>query len=184
MQEDPSGTYMSGTIAGAGSGVNYVFGTASGFIVDTPNGYEFGLQKAATPNFNSSVAGSYNAIYYKKISASTGSGNVETGTPSLGNATIAITATGGVTVTNAQGTIDAQGTLIPVSSASYLYGSPGELQDPCNGLFTFRDTTSGYQQDVFVSFINNAVVFSSFQGNLSRRTPNGTYNYEYGVGLK
>jgi hypothetical protein len=183
MQEDPSGTYLSGTIAGAGSGINYVFGTASGFfIVDTPNGSILGLQKAATPNFNPSVAGNYNAIYYKKINASTGAGNVETGTPSLGNATIAITATGGVTITTAQG-IDAQGTLTPVSSASYLYG-PGELTDPCNGLFTFHVTNSGYQQDVFVSFINNAVVFSSFQGNLSGGTPNGTYNYEYGVGLQ
>jgi hypothetical protein len=168
-----------------GSGNDYIFGTAGGFfIVDTPNGSILGLKKAATKDFDPKVAGTYSAIFYQKTGASTGQGNVETGTPSLGQATITVTETGGVTVTDGQGNVVTQATLIPVADASYLYGSAGELADPCNGLFTFRVTNSTSQQDVFVTFVQNAVVFSSFSANLPWAPGNSTYNYLYGVGLK
>jgi len=39
------------------------------------------------------------------------------------------------------------------------------------------------QQDVFVSFMNRAMLFSSFAANLPFGN-NGTYSYFYGVGLK
>lgn len=185
LVEDSSGTYMSGTVGGSGSGTNYVFGTANGFfMVDMPNGAIIGLQKATSAAFDPSVAGTYDSIYYKKINASTGQGNVETGTPSTGNATIVVTASGGITVTDSTGNVEEQATLIPVSQASYLYGSAGELADPCNGLFTYRVTTGTYQKDVFVTFINNSVVFSSFKADLPWSAGNGVYNYVYGVGLK
>jgi len=184
-QLDPSGTFL--TIPDpSNSGVsNYVFGTANGiFAVDTQNGAILGLKKAASASFDSSSAGTYNGIYYHKKNASMGEGNTETGTPSQGNATITVTSVGLVTVTDASGNTMATGTLTPVSSVTSLYGSPGQLDDPCNGVFTFEETNgSGDQQEVFVAFMGQAMLFSSF----SAKPPwgsGGNYNYFYGVGLK
>ena len=141
---------------------DYVFGTANGvFAMDTPNGAILAFKKAASSVFDPNFAGTYQAIYYQKINASTGAGNVETGTPSLGNATFTITNAGQVTVQDAQGDTLVQAALTPVADAGYLVGA-GELQDPCNGLFTFRVTTTNSQQDVFVTFLGRAVLFSSF----------------------
>jgi len=179
-QLDPSGTFL--TVSQSGQGTSYVFGTANGiFAVDTQNGAILGLTQAASPNFDPTVAGSYNAIYYQKTGASTGQGNVETGTPSQGNATLTVGASGQVTFADAQGNPLAQGTLTPVAEVSYLYGTAGQLSDPCYGLFTFRLTTANSQQDVFVGFLGQAMLFSSFTANLSQP---GTYSYFYGVGLK
>ena len=151
--------------------------------MDTANGAILGLKKAASKDFDASFAGTYNAIYYQKTGATTGAGNVETGTPSLANATLVVTSGGQVTVSDAQGNTIVQATLTPVADAAYLYGSAGELQDPCSGVFTFRVTTASSQQDVFVSFMDKAMLFASFSANLPW-APGGTYNYLYGVGLK
>lgn len=182
-QLDPSGTFLK-VPDPSGSGYSYAFGTANGiFAVDTGNGAVLGLKKAASKDFDPTVAGTYKAIYYQKTGASTGMGNVETGTASLGNATLAVTSGGQVTVTDAQGNQMVQATLMPVADASYLYGSSGQLTNPCYGLFTFRVTTAGSQQDVFVAFMDKAMLFSSFTANLPWGQT-GTYNYLYGVGLK
>lgn len=182
-QLDPSGTFLK-VPDPSGSGYSYAFGTANGiFAVDTGNGAVLGLKKAASKAFDPTVAGTYKAMYYQKTGASTGVGNVETGTASLGNATLVVTSGGQVTVTDAQGNQMVQATLTPVADAAYLYGSPGELADPCYGLFTFRVTTANSQQDVFVAFMDKAMLFSSFTANLPW-TSNGTYNYFYGVALK
>jgi hypothetical protein len=182
-QLDPSGTFLKVSDP-SGSGYSYAFGTANGiFAVDTGNGAVLGLKKAASKGFDPTVAGTYKAIYYQKTGASTGMGNVETGTASLGNATLVITSGAQITVTDAQGNQMVQATLTPVAGASYLYGSPGQLSDPCYGLFTFRVTTASSQQDVFVAFMDKAMLFSSFTANLPW-AQTGTYNYLYGVGLK
>jgi hypothetical protein len=162
---------------------DYVFGTPGGvFAVDTPNGAIIGLKKATSKNFDAVVAGTYKAIYYQKMGASTGQGNVETGIPSLGNATITIAANAQVTVQDAQGNTLVQTTLTPVADAPYLYGS-NELTDPCYGLFTFRVTTANSQQDVFVAFMDHAMLFASFTGALPANQGK-PYDYLYGVGLK
>jgi hypothetical protein len=180
-QLDPSGTFLKVQDSG---GYSYAFGTANGiFAVDTGNGAILGLKKAASKDFDPTVAGIYKAIYYQKTGASTGVGNVETGTASLGNATLVVTGGGLVTVTDAQGHPMVQATLTPVADASYLYGNSGELTDPCYGLFTFRVTTPASQQDVFVAFMDKAMLFSSFTANLPWAST-GTYNYFYGVALK
>jgi hypothetical protein len=127
-------------------------------------------------------AGTYKAIYYQKTGANIGPNNAETGAASLGNATLAITSGGQVTISDSQGTILVVATLQPVADTSYLYGQ-GELGDPCNGLFTFRLVTSGFQQDVFVTFMDRAILFSSFRATLPWGSGN-TYDYLYGVGLK
>jgi len=183
--ESSSGTYLSGPEGGQGGGTDYIFGTSGGFfIVDTPNGSILGLQKAATKDFDPSFAGTYKAMFYQKTGAATGQGNVETGTPSLGSATITITSGGAISVSDSSGTLIAQSTLTPIADASYLYGSSGELQDPCYGLFTFRVTTANSQQDVFVTFVGNSVMFSAFSADLPWSAGSSTYDYLYGVGLK
>ena len=114
-------------------------------------------------------------------------GNVETGTPSTGQATIVITAAGGITVTDSQNNTIINATVTPVASAANLYGtgSDGKLTDPCNGLFTYRIVVpNNHENDVFVTFVGNSVVFSKFSANLSSGSFTGTYSYWYGVGLK
>ena len=178
---DPSGAFM--TMPNGNGGFDYVFGTPNGvFAVDTSNGAIIGLKKAASKTFAPATAGTYKAIYYQKIGASTGVGNVETGTPSMGNATIVVGSNAQITVQDSQGNTIVQTTLTPVADAAYLYGA-GELGDPCFGLFTFRVNTGNSQQDVFVTFVDHAVLFSSFTGMLPAAQGN-TYDYLYGVGLK
>ncbi len=178
---DPSGAFM--TMSEGGGSPDYVFGTPGGvFAVDTNNGAIIGLKKAASKTFNPAVAGTYQAIYYQKTGAATGQGNVETGTPSLGNATIIIGANSQITVQGSQGNTLVQTTLTPVADATYLYGM-NELTDPCYGLFTFRVTTANSQQDVFVAFMDHAILFASFTGQLPASQSN-PYDYLYGVGLK
>jgi hypothetical protein len=50
------------------------------------------------------------------------------------------------------------------------------------GMFTFR-TMDTSEQDVFVTFQGNAVIFSSFKTALPL-VQNATYEYLYGGGLK
>ncbi len=183
IQEDPSGNFF--TVHESDSSSDYVFGTQSGFfVVDTGNGAILGLPKASARSFASSSAGTYTAIFYEKAGAQTGQGNVETGTPSEGKATVTINSAGQMTITDSQNNTLASGTLAAVADTPYLYdGTQNELSDPCNGMFTFRMSTGGVQQDVFASFQGNAVIFSSFQTGL----PIGSYapyTYYYGVGLK
>ena len=179
MVLDASGTFFTVPIQ---TSIDYIFGTANGlFAIDTPNGAVLGLQQAASKAFDPSVAGTYKTVYYEKTGAQTGSGNVETGNASLSSGTIVIGSTGDVTVRDASGVALAAGTLTPVADVSYLVG-PGELADPCYGLFTFRVTTEATQEDVFVSFQGRAALFASFT---APRTvvPGSTYDYFYGVGL-
>lgn len=160
-----------------------MFGTQSGFfVVDTGNGTILGLPKASAKNFDAARAGSYTALYYEKSNAQTGQGNAETGTPSEGKATVTIDAQGGITIADAQNHPLATGTLAAVADTPYLYGSANMLTDPCYGMFTFR-MTGAVQQDVFVSFQGNAVIFASFQTALPIQGY-APYTYYYGVGLK
>ena len=129
-QLDSSGTFLKIAEGGVGNGFDYVFGTANGvFAVDSPNGAILGLKKAASKEFDPSFAGTYKAIYYQKTGATTGMGNVETGTASLGHATLLVTSLGNVTVSDAQGHTMIQAMLTPVADAAYLYGDVDELED-------------------------------------------------------
>ncbi len=182
IQEDPSGNFF--TIAES-SGNDTVFGTENGFfVVDTGAGTILGLPKAAAKSLAASNAGTYTAVFYEKAGAQTGQGNVETGTPTEGTATVTIAANGLMTITDSQNNQLASGTLAAVADTAYLYdGTANTLSDPCWGMFTLRMTTGGMQQDVFASFQGNAVVFSSFQTALPIQGY-APYTYYYGVGLK
>ncbi|MGA3130620.1 MAG: hypothetical protein ABSD59_07450 [Terracidiphilus sp.] len=184
MTEASSGTYIYGPDGGGGTGDDYIFGTASGFfIVDSPNGSIIGLPKAASSAFDPTVAGTYSGIFYTKANAQTGNNNVETGTASTSQATIVVTAAANITVTDSSGNTVINATLTPVANSSFLYGSAGQLTDPCNGLFAFRAVTGTYEHDVFVTFVGNSVVFAKFNANLPWTQSSG-YSYWYGVGLK
>lgn len=182
IQEDPSGDFFT---IDESSGNDTVFGTQNGFfVVDTGAGTILGLPKAASKSFNASDAGTYTAIFYEKTGAQTGQGNTESGTPSEGQATVVISSSGLMTITDGQNNTLASGTLAPVADTSYLYdGTSNTLSDPLFGMFTFRLSTGGVQQDVFVSFQGNAVIFSSFQTALPIQS-SAPYTYYYGVGLK
>jgi hypothetical protein len=183
-QLDSSGTFLKLPEPNNPSVSDYVFGTANGiFAVDTQNGAILGLKKAASAAFDPTVAGTYKAIYYQKTGASTGQGNVESGTASLANATLVVTSGGDVKVDDAQGNLVVQGTLAAIANTPYLYlPDLSELQDPCYGVFTFRITTPNLtQQDVFVALMGQSMLFASFTANLAQQ---GTYSYFYGVGLK
>lgn len=183
VQEDASGTFV--VINEVGGSADYAFGTQSGiFAVDTGNGTILAFPKAASKTFDPTHAGTYKAIYYEKVNAQTGSGNVETGTASEGTGAVTISANGLLTITDKQGQALATGTLAAVEDTAYLYdGTANTLSDPCHGMFTFRMSGGGVQQDVFVSFQGSSVIFASFQTGLpiSGYAP---YTYYYGVGLK
>lgn len=180
FQEDPSGTFM--TLAENNGTTDYIFGAANGvFVVDTGNGAILSFQQSATKAFDPAFAGSYKSVYYEKIGAVVTGQNQESGTPDLGHAMVTVSSLGQVAVTDAQGKVMLQARLTAVADAPYLYGSPGELQSPCYGLFTFRVYHGNQPQDVFATFVNGAMLFSSF--NPVSRTGTG-YDYFYGVGLK
>jgi hypothetical protein len=181
--EDSTGNFF--TINESNGSQSYAFGTQNGFFaVDTENGTILGLPKAAAKAFDPVYAGHYTAIFYQKAGAQTGPNNVESGTPLEAKGTINISAGGLVTIADSQGNSLGTGALGAIADTPYIYnGNQSELTDPLYGMFTFRTSTAGSQQDVFVSFQSNAVIFSSFQVNLPV-LPNSTYTYFYGVGLK
>lgn len=182
VTEDPSGDFFT---IDESQGTDYAFGTASGFfVVDTGNGTILSLPKASSKTFNATAAGTYAAIYYEKSNAQTGQGNVETGTPSEGKGSVTVTSSGAMTIADSAGNTLATGTLAAVADTPYLYdGTGNKLSDPLYGMFTFRTSTGGVQQDVFVQFQGNAVIFSSFQTALPI-AGYAPYTYYYGVGLK
>ena len=81
---------MSGVVAGTGGGTDTDIRHSKwvlhcGFAF---NGSIIGLPKAATSAFDPTVAGTYNGVFYEKANVTMGAGsNVETGTPSTGQAT-------------------------------------------------------------------------------------------------
>jgi hypothetical protein len=179
---DSSGTFLR-LPDGVGE-YDYLFGTPNGvFAVDTPNGAILGFAQATAKEFAPANAGTYHAIFYSKTGAHTGMGNVETGTAGNAQGTVTVTAGGGITITDAGSTVLASGTLVPLADSAYLYGTPGQLADPCNGMFTVRTGTVSTQQDVFVTFLGQAVLFSSFKTALPMNGGNA-YDYFYGAALK
>lgn len=182
FQEDSSGSFL---VHDDGQGsADYVFGTQNGiFAVDNSNGAILGLLKATSKDFDPTFAGTYKAIFYEKTDAASGPNNTESGTPILGKAILIVGANGETTLQDEQNNILAQGTLAAVADTSYLFGSAGELSDPCFGLFTFRVSTPSSQQDIFFTFQGRAVLFSSFRATLPAG-PSNSYDYFYGVALK
>jgi hypothetical protein len=190
VTESSDGTYVTSTaIEPDGAAITqYLFGTDGGyFIMASPNGSIIGLPQGARA-FSSNYAGTYSGIFYQKTNAATGNDGTETGTVVTDPVSITINQTGSFSMTDlATGSKVVTGSLQPLADASYLYdGTANELADPCNGMFTFRLTSNGLQQDVFVTFIsangNSSILFSSFSAPTGQTGTSG-YSYFYGIGL-
>jgi hypothetical protein len=181
MQADSSGRYL---LPPDGYGTfDTIFGTPSGiFAVDTQAGALVSFQKAAAKDFVPTNAGTYKTIFYQKVGANAGPNNTETGTGALGHGTVTVTSGGVVTISDNDSNVLATGTLTPVADAAYLVGT-NLLNDPCNGLYTIRLVTANDQQDVFCTFLNGALLFSSFKTSLPVSSAT-TYDYFYGCALK
>jgi len=182
ISEDASGNFF--TINETGGQKDYVFGTQNGFFaVDTEGGTILSEPKAASKDFDPANAGIYKALFYKKSNAQMGQNNIESGTASEDNGTVTIGADASLVITDSQGNTIASGTVAPVADTPYIFdGTSTTMPDPLYGMFTFRSMTTS-EQDVFVTFQGNAIIFSSFKTGLPL-VENGVYEYFYGVGLK
>jgi hypothetical protein len=182
IQQDPSGNFLKvGDVSG---GVSYIFAAGDAFVADRPDGTFLGFDKTASKDFDPTFSGTYKTSLYQKLAASSSQGNVETGSSSFDNGSLTISANGQVTISDSKKQVVVQGTLTPVSDVYSLYnGGFLSLNDPCFGLFTFRVTTPTSQQDVFVGFEGQSVIFSSFSTTLPQDRSK-TYDYFYGVALR
>jgi hypothetical protein len=157
-------------------GTNYVFKSEAGhFVVDTTNGSIFAMQQASSSAFDSTSAGTYKSLAYRKENAYTDEGNVESGDISMVKLTIVIDADGGITITNTEDSTEyLSNTLVPFASMTDLTGT-GKVDNECKGLFSIP-ADSG--EHLFVSFLGDSLIFSSFVMG------DGPYNYMYGAALK
>ena len=167
---------------GHGPETNYIFATPAGFLaVDTPNGAIVCVQGRSSSAFDAaSMAGTYKAILYSKEGCSTMTGNVEHSTSqSVDTGTLVISSAGHITVRDAGGTtlVDDK-VLTPLADRADIVGTH-KLEDPCAGTFSFTLTDGGGTRDVFLSFLNDAVLIASYTAH----APND-YDYFYGVGLR
>ncbi len=181
--EDASGNFF--TINEANGAQDFVFGTQNGFFaVDTGSGTILSEPKALTKDFNAASAGTYRAVFYAKNNAHMWQNNVESGSASEDTGMVVVGSDGSVTITDSLGNTLANGTLAAIADTPRIYdGTSNTLPDPLFGVFTFRSSTTSLQQDVFMTFQDNAVIFASFETALPL-VQNGAYSYFYGVGLK
>jgi hypothetical protein len=184
--EGSSGTYV--TIPSNSSTVFGTTGAGASVLIDVDFGSVIGVQKATSAAFQAANAGTYTGVAYGKTGATYNGGTqIETGTGTFADVALTITSGGVATLTNtATSAVISTGTLIPVSSASYIYnGTANEVTDPCYGLFTYRITTGSSQTDVFVSFNlggSGSAAFSMFTAALPLNV-SSPYNYLYGVAV-
>jgi hypothetical protein len=117
-----------------------------------------------------------------KTNVSSRPDNSEAGTPGFSSQTISVDAAGAITFLDPLTGSAVTGSLTPFSATAYL-NVPGGLSNPCNGFFAVRfpASTALGQEDVFVTFLNNAMLIGTFRASLSG---GNTYAYAYGVGLK
>jgi hypothetical protein len=179
ISEDPGGNYLFGP---DGDGHSYIFGTQGGFLaVDTPNGSIICLPQQPSKDFNPAWAGTYHAMLYRKTDARTEMGNIETGIVAILRGTLTVGASGEITVTSASGDTVVTTQLTPIADHPELVAT-GRLESDCRGLFTFTIEEAGRHQEVFVVFLDNALLFSSY--GYDPTAVDHRYHYFYGVGLK
>jgi len=180
---DISGSFLTAPLGSGGNA--YAFGSAGNvFAIDTTTGSLIATPQAATSAFNAAWAGTYKAVSYQKVEAAMSESGVESGIVSVNDLTLVVNAAGLASLYDDLGDQVASGTLTAVADASYLFGGAGApLSTPCNGLFTFRGTAGGVQQDFFCSFATGAAVFSVFSAPAPWVPGSSTYSYLYGVGL-
>ena len=157
-----------------------LFGMPGGYLaLDSAGGSVFAWPEAATKAFDSTRAGVYRAIVYRKDA--TWSNGAESGAEQMVSANVEVSFTGHLKVqSGTQILLDTD--LTAFADADGLHGTDPatSITDPCNGVFVVHSPADS--QDTFVIFMDEAVAFASF----TSPTPAGTpvqYSYLYGVGL-
>ena len=88
-------------------------------------------------------------------------------------------------IDDAAGTTLADQVLQPVADTpSLLASGSGQLPTPCPGLFTGEATLNGFKQDVYLTFLDQAILFGSYTYDTAQTGSNPSYTYAYGVALK
>jgi hypothetical protein len=188
VSQGASGDYLG--ISSFLDGTGYAFGNPKTlFALDTSQGSVISFPKAAGPGFPAGAAGAYSALVYVKTGANiAGPGAAETGAVSAGPATVTISGstTRSITAVDGQGrALLSSVPLLPISAFNLT--GPGELGDPCHGLFAYQIPAANppSTQWVFVAFPAGGVVFASFTGHgAAGAGPGPVYDYFYGVGVQ
>ena len=179
---DASGNFLTLT---SGQGTDTIFATEGGFfVVDNPNGSIISVPQASSGAFDPANAGTYSALAFTKTAAMGSGSGTETGAGTVASYTLTLSPAGLLTVTNAVGTTVTTSTIQPVASVSSLMATGTGQLPPCPGLFTYEVTIGNVKQDVYLEFINQAVLFCSYSYDTSQVTGNPSYTYFYGVALK
>lgn len=168
------------------NGTDTIFATQGGFfVVDNPNGSIISVPQAGSAGFSAGAAGTYQALAFTKNATLGNGSNSETGTGTVAGCTLALSSAGLLTVTDANGNVQTSQTLQPVADVpSLLATGTGQLPNPCPGLFTYEVANGSLKQDVYLEFINQAILFCSFSYDPTQTGPNPVYSYYYGVALK
>jgi hypothetical protein len=87
-------------------------------------------------------------------------------------------------VTNAGGSTVTSHAIQPVANVPALMATGTGQLPPCPGLFTYEVINGTVKQDVYLEFINQAVLFCSFSYDTAQVTSNPSYTYFYGIALK
>ena len=163
-----------------------IFATQGGFfVVDNPNGSIISVPQAGSSAFDPSAAGTYKALAFAKTASMGGGSGLETGTGTVASYTLTLSAAGLATLTDASGTVLASQTLLPVAQVpSLLATGTGQLPNPCPGLFTFEAMNGTVRQDVYLEFINQAILFGTFSYDTAQTGSNPAYAYAYGIALQ
>ena len=166
--DDPSGYFLTLMDPNGGSS-SYLFTTPSGIsAIDNPNGNMIIFEQPATADFDASWAGKYTALLYDKSNAGRGGTapdggtQAEEGTPTIDSYDVGVSSSGDITVQKSGGANMLTGKL--ASSSDVLVGT-GMFNAPCNGLFTFSFIDQGQPRDVFMAFIDRALLIASFRPN-------------------
>jgi len=183
---DPGGRFLSVAADGPSEPLSYMFRTSGGFLaIDTPNGSLVCLRQQASAAYDAANSGGYKGFFYHKNNATTGSGNVESGTVSLSENRVVFSAgpsvgTGHVMLYASDGITPLMDLdLTDMSTGGYV-GS-GKLVDPCPGLFTGTVTSGTVTVQFFATFIDDAALITSYTTDSS--TP-GVYGYFNGIALR
>jgi hypothetical protein len=181
IEEDPSGYFL--RAAQPEGGYSYVFQTPSGIAaIDNPNGNMIIFQQPDSAAFDATWAGEYTSLIYRKDDAGRGGTAPdggpapETGVPSIDKHSVTVGGDGSFVLADSAGAVTVSGSLAP--AAEILIG-PNMLTGPCNGLFGFSALETGQAREVFVAFIDRAMLIASFRPN-----DDGSYGYFYGAGLR
>jgi hypothetical protein len=181
VEADPSGYFL--RAAQPEGGYSYVFQTPSGIAaIDNPNGNMIIFQQPDTSAFDAAWAGEYTSLIYRKDDAGhggtapDGGPAAEIGVPTIAKHSLSVGADGTISLADSTGSVVVSGNLAP--AADLLIG-PDMLTGPCNGLFGTSALENGQTREVFVAFVDRAVLVSSFRPN-----DDGSYGYFYGAGLR